>query len=140
MKKLFALIGFCFLFFVKTNAEPITADSFYVVTMDSAQVVLELRNNEQLQSPNTFLQRIREKLENNKKLISAVLAFPLPFGMVGGHRIFMGTKPYVPLVYIATVGGCFGILPLVDFLTIVFTKKEDLGKFENNSRIFMWAQ
>jgi len=31
-------------------------------------------------------------------------------------------------------------LPMVDFLTIIFTKKEDLGKFENNSQVFMWAQ
>lgn len=131
------------LFFAKTNAEEITADSvcapFDVPVSKNEQVFLELKADENFSSPNIFLQHIREKVATNKKLISAALAFPIPFGFVGAHRIYFGSKPYIPLVYISTVGGCFGILPFIDFVVILFTKPESLGKFENNNRVFMWA-
>jgi TM2 domain-containing membrane protein YozV len=73
-----------------------------------------------------------------KKLISAMLAFPFPFGFMGAHRVMLGCKPWVPVVYVATFGGCFGILPLIDFFSIVFTK--DISQYENNSHVFMWMK
>ncbi len=76
--------------------------------------------------------------KNRKKLISAVLAFPFPFGFMGAHRVMLGCKPWVPVVYVATFGGCFGILPLIDFCVIVFSK--DVEKLENDPHIFMWAK
>jgi TM2 domain-containing membrane protein YozV len=82
---------------------------------------------------------VRSHRHENKKLIAAVLAFPLPFGFLGLHRIYLGTKPYMPFAYVGTIGGCFGILPLIDFITILTTKKEKLKAFENNPRIFMWV-
>ncbi len=75
----------------------------------------------------------------NKKFIAAVLAFPLPFGILGLHRIYLGTKPYMPFAYIGTIGGCFGILPLIDFIAILATKKENLNRFAGNPKVFMWA-
>ncbi len=72
----------------------------------------------------------------NKKLIAALLAFPFPFGIVGLHRIYLGTSPHVPLVYIATLGGGFGLIPLIDFFVILFEK--DIEQFMNNNRVFMW--
>ena len=75
----------------------------------------------------------------NKKLIAAVLAFPFPFGFLGLHRIYLGTKPYMPFVYAGTIGGCFGILPMIDFITILTTKKEKIKNFENNRKVFMWS-
>jgi TM2 domain-containing membrane protein YozV len=78
------------------------------------------------------------KKGKRKKLIVAILAFPFPFGFVGAHRVVLGTKPWVPVVYVATFGGCFGVLPLIDFFVIIFTK--DLKKFENDPNVFMWAK
>ena len=75
----------------------------------------------------------------NRKLIAALFAFPLPFGIFGGHRLYFGTKPYMPFVYIATLGGCFGILPLIDFIAILVSDKESFEKFNNNPRVFMWS-
>ena len=76
----------------------------------------------------------------NKKLIAAILAFPLPFGILGLHRIYLGTKPYMPYAYIGTLGGCLGIIPLIDFISILATKKEDLQRFENNPKVIMWIR
>lgn len=75
----------------------------------------------------------------HKKLIAAVLSFPLPFGIIGLHRIYLGTKPYMPFAYIGTVGGCLGILPMLDFIAILTTSKEKLSGYENNPKVFMWA-
>ncbi len=73
-----------------------------------------------------------------RKIISALLALPFPCGFVGAHRVMMGTSPWVPVVYVATFGGCFGLLPLVDFCFIIFSK--DITPFENNPHVFMWMK
>ncbi|GAB4130823.1 MAG: hypothetical protein Fur0041_00430 [Bacteroidia bacterium] len=78
------------------------------------------------------------KEKDNKKLIAAILAFPLPFGVLGLHRIYLGTDPWVPVVYIATLGGGAGILPLIDFITILIQDEEGLKQYENNPHVFMW--
>jgi TM2 domain-containing membrane protein YozV len=74
-----------------------------------------------------------------KKRIAAILAFPFPFGLLGLHRVFLGTKPYIPFVYIGTLGGCFLILPVIDFIAILSSDKETFKGFENNPKVFMWA-
>jgi TM2 domain-containing membrane protein YozV len=74
-----------------------------------------------------------------KKVIAAILAFPLPFGLLGLHRIFLGTKPYIPFVYIGTLGGCLLVLPLVDFIAILFANEQTFKHFENNPRVFIWS-
>ncbi len=73
-----------------------------------------------------------------KKLIAAMMAFPFPFGFMGAHRIMLGTKPWVPVVYVATFGGCFGLIPLIDFCVITFGK--DIEQYENNPSVFMWVK
>jgi TM2 domain-containing membrane protein YozV len=76
--------------------------------------------------------------KKKEKLISAMLAFPFPFGFMGAHRVMLGSKPWVPVVYMATFGGCFGILPMIDFCAILLSK--DITQFENNPHVFMWLK
>ena len=76
--------------------------------------------------------------QKKKKRIAALCAFPFPFGFVAAHRVMLGTKPWVPVVYVATFGGCFGLLPLIDFCVILFSK--DITQYENNPNIFMWLK
>lgn len=78
--------------------------------------------------------------EAGKKGIALILAFPFPFGMLGLHRIYLGTKPYMPFAYIGTLGGCFGILPLIDFISILTANEDALKRFENNPKVFMWSK
>ena len=79
--------------------------------------------------------------ENDKKrVIAALLAFPVPFGFLGLHRIYLGTDPWVPVVYIVTFGGGFGLVPLIDFFEIVFSSDEEFKSYEHNSKIFMWMK
>ena len=88
--------------------------------------------------PNPIFQLFRKKQKLNKRVTSAVLAFPFPFGMVGLHRIYLGTKPHVPVAYIASLGGVFGILPFIDFFAIILDKKFDT--YRDNGKIFMWIK
>jgi hypothetical protein len=75
---------------------------------------------------------------DHKRFIAACLALPLPVGFLGAHRIFLGTNPYIPVAYVATLGGCLGIIPTIDFFVIVFTR--DLDKYTDNPRMFMWMK
>jgi TM2 domain-containing membrane protein YozV len=76
--------------------------------------------------------------QKKQKRIAAFFSFPFPLGFLGAHRIVLGTKPWVPIVYVATFGGCFGLLPLVDFCVIMFS--DTIEQYENNPNIFMWMK
>ncbi len=87
--------------------------------------------------PSPLMQLFKRKQRTNKKITAAILAFPFPFGIVGLHRIYLGTAPYVPVVYIASLGGVFGILPFIDFCVIALDK--DLERYKENKKVFMWV-
>ena len=87
--------------------------------------------------PNPIFQLIKKQQRKNKRTIAALLAFPFPFGMVGLHRIYLGTAPHVPIVYIGTFGGVLGILPFIDFCVLLLDK--DIDRYLNNNKIFMWV-
>lgn len=95
-----------------------------------------LRSEHETQPRILLLNFLTKRKAKNKKLIAALLAFPFPFGIVGLHRIYLGTAPHVPIVYIATVGGGFGILPLIDFFVIL--SSPDIESYFNNQQVFMW--
>ncbi len=86
--------------------------------------------------PNPILHKFKLTKTRNKQVVAAILAFPIPFGMVGLHRIYLGTAPYVPVAYIATLGGLFGILPFVDFCVLLLDS--DIEKYKSNQKVFMW--
>ena len=52
------------------------------------------------------------------------------------HRIYLGSKPYVPLAYIASLGGEIGIIPFIDFIVLLTTK--DIKKYQDNPNLIMW--
>jgi TM2 domain-containing membrane protein YozV len=85
-----------------------------------------------------LIQKDNKKDKSRKKFVSALFAFPFPFGFMGAHRVMLGTKPWVPVVYVVTFGGCFGVIPLIDFFVITFSK--DISKYEDNPAIFMWLK
>ncbi len=71
----------------------------------------------------------------NKKVTAAILTLTL--GMLGVHRIYLGTAPYIPAVYLFTFGGGFFVLPIIDLVMILTTN--DITKFENNNKLLMWT-
>lgn len=114
----------------------ITSDSTFeftaLDTLSAAEFVISEDSR-----PNPLLHAFRKKQTKNKKVVAAILAFPFPFGIVGLHRIYLGCAPYVPVAYIASLGGIFGILPFVDFCVILLDK--DMDHYINNKKVFMWV-
>lgn len=138
------LILFCFLLLQNlSSAHTITVDNYVISTVSEANTslviasVLESTDIKESIRPNPLLKRFRDKHKNTKKITAAILAFPLPFGIVGLHRIYLGCAPYVPVVYIASLGGAFGLLPLIDFCAILRDKTTE--EFNNNKKVFMWV-
>ena len=134
MKCTLSLIWFFFVSVLSAKSELTT-----VYFLDSSQTVIYSQtimvNSDK---PNPVFQLFRKKQKLNKRITAAVLAFPFPFGMVGLHRIYLGTKPYVPIAYIGSLGGVFGILPLIDFLAITCGK--DFTQYKENGKVFMWIK
>lgn len=134
MKYLFVYVLFhlCFI----ASAKDITATIYLI---DSSNVIV---STEQIvvndNKPNPILKLFKKKQRLNKRITAAVLAFPFPFGIVGLHRIYLGTKPHVPVVYIGSLGGIFGLLPLIDFIAITTTK--DFEHYRDNGDVFMWIK
>jgi TM2 domain-containing membrane protein YozV len=96
--------------------------------------------SQEIELPFTLKQCLIEKLKvcktENKRLTAFTLTVLLgPFGV---HRLYLGTKPIIPIAYTLTLGGGLGIIPLIDAGIILFTK--DLSELENNPKFFMWAE
>jgi TM2 domain-containing membrane protein YozV len=77
-------------------------------------------------------------VKKKHKLIAAILAFPFPFGVIGAHRLYLGTSAGAELVYLATYGGAFGILPFIDFVLILINK--DVNAYAGKKGVFMWSK
>jgi TM2 domain-containing membrane protein YozV len=138
MNKAF-LVLLMMLFTGKLISSPIPADSFQVVIVsDSLLVTGKFRIHPVFYSGELPIAISKPDEQKKKKLISAMLAFPFPLGFMGAHRVMLGCKPWIPVVYVATFGGCFGILPLIDFIAIITSK--DIEQYENNPHVFMWLK
>jgi TM2 domain-containing membrane protein YozV len=117
------------------DTEIILSDSGSVARLITCETVgTEITNGER---PNPVLHLFKIRQKKNKKITAAILAFPFPFGIVGLHRIYLGTAPYVPVVYIGTLGGVLGILPFIDFCVIVLDKNVD--RYIENKNVLMWV-
>lgn len=60
-------------------------------------------------------------------IIAAVICFFI--GWLGIHRVYLGGKGSLILLYLITFGGIFGLLPLIDFIRLLIG---DVGHYTNN--------
>jgi hypothetical protein len=95
-------------------------------------------NHEELSLSDSLVTDSSQQTEllQRKHVRAKAIVFTLLTGPLGGHRVYLGTRPGAPIIYAVTLGG-FGILPLVDLVHLIFTK--DLSKFEQNQKIIMWG-
>lgn len=138
------LIGFNF---------KLKADSFFIVENDSAfyfSAASELEPDQYIKEQPTVQQtdqiahfqhsklamKYKAAFQENRRLTAAMLTFAL--GMLGVHRLYLGTEPWIPAVYLLTFGGGFLILPLIDLGVILFCK--DISKYEHNDKVLMWVK
>lgn len=80
--------------------------------------------------------QVSSELPKRKHVRAKAIVFTILTGPLGGHRVYLGTRPGAPIIYAVTLGG-FGILPLVDLAHLIF--KKDISQFEQNQKIIMWG-
>jgi hypothetical protein len=110
--------------FVKAENLPLTsaADS---IASETEEIVL-------VSDSVIFTKKVARKHVRAKAIIFTILTGPL-----GGHRVYLRTRPGAPIVYALTLGG-FGILPIIDLAHLIF--KKDISSFEENPKIMMWSK
>ena len=81
-----------------------------------------------------FFKKRRLEAQHNKWIAAGL---DLSLGLFGVHRLYLGTKPYVPVMYTLTLGGG-GILILTDLGLILFSK--DIETYSNSEHVFMWRK
>lgn len=69
-----------------------------------------------------------------KKRSEAIICWVLG-GIVGLHRIYLGTSPVIPVFYALTIGG--GIIIFVTDLVAMIVVK-DINQFADKDQIIMW--
>lgn len=140
IKSLFIVI--CFFFLQRISFGSVIPEQKYYLLDTDLKIIdsvttcdlnysMETKNR-----PNPLLHIFKARQKTNKRITAAILAFPFPFGIVGLHRIYLGTAPYVPIVYIASLGGIFGVLPFIDFCILILDKNEK--RYIENKKVFMW--
>jgi len=70
------------------------------------------------------------------KIKLTAISLAITLGVFGVHRLYLGTKPNVPIVYTLTLGGGFFVLPIIDIVYIILAK--DIQQIRNNDYVFMW--
>lgn len=140
---LFFLLG-CIPSLMAESISTLELDSAFLLTVDElAQLPSDYSQPNALAkdqvanfSHSGLAQKYHKAFQENRRLTAAMLTFAL--GMLGVHRLYLGTKPWIPAVYLFTFGGGFLILPLIDLGVILFCK--DLSKYENNDKVLMWVK
>lgn len=69
-----------------------------------------------------------------KKRSEAIICWVLG-GIVGLHRIYLGTSPVIPVFYALTIGG--GIIVFVTDLVAMIVVK-DINQYADKDQIIMW--
>lgn len=78
----------------------------------------------------------------SQKEVNSTTALILNFflGYFGVHRHYLGTAPGMWALYTFTVGGIFGIVDMIDFIMLIIgVVNNDISKYINNRKFFMWA-
>jgi TM2 domain-containing membrane protein YozV len=134
MKKLLSLIV---LIFVMGLSQGFASNS-YVVDDAAVEKVLstgvELSSDFDLNTAPVYFSQEQLKAEKDP-LVAILLDF-----FVGGlaiHRVYLGGKPSLILIYLITCGGIFGIVPLVDLIVLAINY-DDISAYVDNDKFFMW--
>jgi TM2 domain-containing membrane protein YozV len=77
----------------------------------------------------------KSQLGDKEPIVAILLDFFV--GGLGIHRVYLGGRPSLILIYFITCGGIFGIVPLVDLIVLVINY-DDISQFVDNDKFIMW--
>ena len=86
---------------------------------------------------NCQLSTVNGQLKEKDPVIAWLISFPT--GMLGLHRVYLGTSTTTVILYIVTAGGFLGIVPMIDWILLLRgIQNGDISKFVGNRRFIMW--
>ena len=133
MKKLLAVLSLA-LVFASTSAY---ASSNYYVNEEAVQEVFStsVETETTISITEDFLYNQNAQLAEKNALVAILLDFFL--GGWGIHRVYLGGRPALILIYFITCGGIFGIVPLID-LIVMAINFDDISAYVGNDKFIMW--
>jgi TM2 domain-containing membrane protein YozV len=79
--------------------------------------------------------RFNKDQHENPRLVA--IALDASLGLLGVHRLYLGTTVKVPVIYTLTCGGGCALW-LIDLGLLIFTK--DITPYMDNPNLFMWTE
>lgn len=91
----------------------------------------EARAQKRAEKRAKFLAWVQKKMADNDQIVAILLAFFL--GGLGIHRVYLGSQPIIILWYLITLGGFFGLIPLIDFIRLIMGQ---VDHYRDNDSLF----
>jgi TM2 domain-containing membrane protein YozV len=108
---------------------------FFAGKMQAEITLLEPKNFEL--DTNSQFSILHSQLSEKDPIIAWLIAFP--GGMLGLHRIYLGTDTKTVILYIATLGGVLGLVPMIDWIHLLKgIQNGDISKYIGNKKFIMW--
>lgn len=148
MKKLLYLFVFGCLISLSTLAanpeNPPASDNYFIDDLKVEQLFTNSVDISLSASSQSMLANQNGKAAGNafyapgEKNFATALVLNFFLGVLGIHRLYLGTKTFTWVGYILTCGGIFGIVPLIDFIVLIINN-DDISPYVDNPKFFMWS-
>ena len=130
------LIGIIALFSVPQTSLAVVSVKGASVTVAHASVAIGNKATHTYKRPSKFKMWVLKTMAkasggDSNDVLAIVLCLFL--GEFGIHRVVLGSKPIIILWYILTLGGIFGLIPLIDFFRMIF---QGTSHYQGNNSLF----
>ncbi|MCR5560291.1 MAG: TM2 domain-containing protein [Bacteroidales bacterium] len=131
MKKIFAVLVALFAVVAVANAANYAVDNASVDALFTEAV---------MEAPVTPAAPATPALSGDPQItnIVALVVDWIGLGGLGIHRLILGSKPINCLWYFLTIGGIFGIIPLIDGIMLIIDLINGSASYFDNPAFIMW--
>ncbi len=131
MKKFFAVIVALFAVVAVANAANYSVDEASIDALFTEAV---------MEAPAAPVAPATPALQSDPAIVNlvALVLDWIGLGGIGIHRLILGTKPINCLWYFLTIGGIFGIIPLVDGIMLIVDLIQGSASYFDNPAFIMW--
>ena len=131
MKKFFSIIFALFAVVAVANAANYSVDEASIDALFTEAV---------MEAPAAPVAPATPALQSDPAIVNlvALVLDWIGLGGIGIHRLILGTKPINCLWYFLTIGGIFGIIPLVDGIMLIVDLIQGSASYFDNPAFIMW--
>lgn len=147
MKNLLLLVALFFVSVVSTNnsfaavGPALTANTTAIAAATPATTLSKKQLKKQAKKQARMERKMARKAKfasfmakiagSSNQIVAIILAYFV--GWLGIHRVYMGAKPIIILWFVLSLGGFFGLMPIIDFFRLIFGGTDH---YEGNDEFF----